>query len=100
MRRFHRAYVGHRACSATAFLPLSAEPSCIPVITVKPFYSTPCENNPVTKPDFAIAIMASGKGTRLKSKRPKPLHEIGRKPLLLHIIAAASQIAAPENIYT
>jgi bifunctional UDP-N-acetylglucosamine pyrophosphorylase/glucosamine-1-phosphate N-acetyltransferase len=60
----------------------------------------PCENNPVTKPDFAIAIMASGKGTRLKSKRPKTLHEIGGKPLLLHIIAAAAQIVAPENIYT
>jgi bifunctional UDP-N-acetylglucosamine pyrophosphorylase / glucosamine-1-phosphate N-acetyltransferase len=54
----------------------------------------------VTKPDFAIAIMASGKGTRLKSKRPKTLHEIGGKPLLLHIIAAASQIAAPKDIYT
>ncbi len=38
--------------------------------------------------------MASGKGTRLKSKRPKTLHEIGGKPLLLHIIAAAAQIAA------
>jgi bifunctional UDP-N-acetylglucosamine pyrophosphorylase / glucosamine-1-phosphate N-acetyltransferase len=54
----------------------------------------------VTKPDIAIAIMASGKGTRLKSKRPKTLHEIGGKPLLLHIIAAASQITAPRNIYT
>jgi bifunctional UDP-N-acetylglucosamine pyrophosphorylase/glucosamine-1-phosphate N-acetyltransferase len=54
----------------------------------------------VTKPDIAIAIMASGKGTRLKSKRPKTLHEIGGRPLLLHIIAAAAQIAAPANIYT
>jgi len=53
----------------------------------------------VTKPDIAIAIMASGKGTRLKSKRPKTLHEIGGQPLLLHIIAAAAQIAAPDNIY-
>ena len=31
---------------------------------------------------LAIAIMAAGKGTRLKSKRPKVLHEIGGKPLL------------------
>jgi bifunctional UDP-N-acetylglucosamine pyrophosphorylase/glucosamine-1-phosphate N-acetyltransferase len=53
----------------------------------------------VTKPDFAIAIMASGKGTRLKSKLPKTLHEIGGQPLLLHIIAAASQIVAPKDIY-
>src|SRR5207244_111754 len=30
----------------------------------------------------AIAIMAAGKGTRLKSKHPKVLHEVGGKPLL------------------
>jgi bifunctional UDP-N-acetylglucosamine pyrophosphorylase/glucosamine-1-phosphate N-acetyltransferase len=43
--------------------------------------------------------MAAGKGTRLKSQRPKVLHEIGGKPLLAHVIAAASQIAAPADIY-
>ncbi len=48
---------------------------------------------------LAIAIMAAGKGTRLKSKRPKVLHEIGGKPLLAHVIAAAAQIVAPEDIF-
>jgi bifunctional UDP-N-acetylglucosamine pyrophosphorylase / glucosamine-1-phosphate N-acetyltransferase len=48
---------------------------------------------------LAIAIMAAGKGTRLKSKRPKVLHEIGGKPLLAHVIGAASQIVAPNDIY-
>ena len=37
-------------------------------------------------PSFAIAIMAAGKGTRLKSKRPKVLHEIGGRALLLHVV--------------
>ena len=49
--------------------------------------------------NLAIVIMAAGKGTRLKSRRPKVLHEIGGKPLLAHVIAAAAQIVAPENIY-
>src|SRR5947207_13067266 len=49
--------------------------------------------------DFAIAIMAAGKGTRLKSKRPKVLHEIGGNPRLAHVIATASKIVPPENIY-
>ena len=40
---------------------------------------------------FAIAIMAAGKGTRLKSRRPKVLHEIGGQALLLHVIAAAQR---------
>ncbi|HSE50488.1 MAG TPA: bifunctional UDP-N-acetylglucosamine diphosphorylase/glucosamine-1-phosphate N-acetyltransferase GlmU [Terriglobales bacterium] len=48
---------------------------------------------------FAIAIMAAGKGTRLKSKRPKVLHEIGGKPLLAHVIAAARQVAEAKDIY-
>jgi bifunctional UDP-N-acetylglucosamine pyrophosphorylase/glucosamine-1-phosphate N-acetyltransferase len=48
---------------------------------------------------LAIAIMAAGKGTRLKSKRPKVLHEIGGKPLLAHVIAAAAQIVTPADIF-
>ena len=48
---------------------------------------------------FAIAIMAAGKGTRLKSKHPKVLHQIGGKPLLAHVIAAAAQVADPKDIY-
>jgi len=48
---------------------------------------------------LAIVIMAAGKGTRLKSNRPKVLHEIGGKPLLGHVIEAASQIVPPADIY-
>jgi bifunctional UDP-N-acetylglucosamine pyrophosphorylase/glucosamine-1-phosphate N-acetyltransferase len=43
--------------------------------------------------------MAAGKGTRLKSRRPKVLHEIGGKPLLSHVIATASRLAESKNIY-
>lgn len=49
--------------------------------------------------EFAIAIMAAGKGTRLKSKRPKVLHEVGGKPLLAHVIRAAAEVVPPENVY-
>jgi bifunctional UDP-N-acetylglucosamine pyrophosphorylase/glucosamine-1-phosphate N-acetyltransferase len=43
--------------------------------------------------------MAAGKGTRLKSRRPKVLHEIGGKTLLSHVVAAASQIVPPADIF-
>ena len=56
-------------------------------------------NNWSNQMRMAIAIMAAGKGTRLKSKRPKVLHEIGGKPLLAHVITAASKIVAPADIY-
>ncbi len=43
--------------------------------------------------------MAAGKGTRLKSKHPKVLHEVGGKPLLAHVIAAARQVVPAEDIF-
>jgi bifunctional UDP-N-acetylglucosamine pyrophosphorylase/glucosamine-1-phosphate N-acetyltransferase len=49
---------------------------------------------------FSIAIMAAGKGTRLKSRRPKVLHEIGGRPLLLHVIGAAMKLVPAERVYT
>jgi bifunctional UDP-N-acetylglucosamine pyrophosphorylase / glucosamine-1-phosphate N-acetyltransferase len=48
---------------------------------------------------LAVVIMAAGKGTRLKSRRPKVLHEVGGKPLLEHVIAAARQIVAPNDVF-
>jgi bifunctional UDP-N-acetylglucosamine pyrophosphorylase/glucosamine-1-phosphate N-acetyltransferase len=43
--------------------------------------------------------MAAGKGTRLKSARPKVLHEVGGAPLLAHVIATAARTVPPEDIY-
>ena len=43
--------------------------------------------------------MAAGKGTRLKSKHPKVLHEIGGRPLLGHVILAASGVIPPSDIF-
>src|SRR5437660_7185107 len=54
--------------------------------------------NPTNK-RFAIVIMAAGKGTRLKSKRPKVLHQIGGKPLLEHVIRAAAAVVPADKIY-
>jgi bifunctional UDP-N-acetylglucosamine pyrophosphorylase/glucosamine-1-phosphate N-acetyltransferase len=49
--------------------------------------------------NLAIAIMAAGKGTRLKSKRPKVLHEIGGRALLLHVVATALKVVPADDIY-
>jgi bifunctional UDP-N-acetylglucosamine pyrophosphorylase/glucosamine-1-phosphate N-acetyltransferase len=47
----------------------------------------------------AIAIMAAGKGTRLKSKHPKVLHEIGGKPILAYVIATAKKVVPAKDIF-
>jgi bifunctional UDP-N-acetylglucosamine pyrophosphorylase / glucosamine-1-phosphate N-acetyltransferase len=49
--------------------------------------------------NFAIAIMAAGKGTRLKSKHPKVIHKIGGRPLLEHVIRAAAQVVPASDIF-
>jgi bifunctional UDP-N-acetylglucosamine pyrophosphorylase / glucosamine-1-phosphate N-acetyltransferase len=61
----------------------------------------PFRKKPAATPPgrVAIAIMAAGKGTRLKSKRPKVLHEVGGKALLEHVIRAAAQIVPASDIF-
>src|SRR5271154_4065692 len=55
--------------------------------------------SPTKAPRIAIAIMAAGKGTRLQSKHPKVLHEIGGKPILAHVIATANKIVPADDIF-
>lgn len=48
---------------------------------------------------IAVAIMAAGKGTRLKSQLPKVLHEVGGKPLLEHVIRAALRVVPAQDVF-
>lgn len=62
---------------------------------------TKSKSSPSTSqaPRIAVAIMAAGKGTRLKSKHPKVLHVIGGKPILAHVIATAQKVVPPQDIF-
>src|SRR6266567_4331350 len=62
-----------------------------------PAHASSREVSPATR--IAVAIMAAGKGTRLKSRFPKVLHEVGGKPLLEHVIRAAVQIVPAKDVY-
>jgi bifunctional UDP-N-acetylglucosamine pyrophosphorylase/glucosamine-1-phosphate N-acetyltransferase len=53
----------------------------------------------VNPPRIAVAIMAAGKGTRLKSQLAKVLHEVGGKPLLTRVIAAATRVVPPPDVF-
>jgi bifunctional UDP-N-acetylglucosamine pyrophosphorylase/glucosamine-1-phosphate N-acetyltransferase len=64
-----------------------------PEIKLKPSPSNP------RPPRIAIAIMAAGKGTRLKSKHPKVLHEVGGQPILAHVIATAVKVVPAKDIF-
>ncbi|MFW2177511.1 MULTISPECIES: bifunctional UDP-N-acetylglucosamine diphosphorylase/glucosamine-1-phosphate N-acetyltransferase GlmU [unclassified Moraxella] len=43
-------------------------------------------------------IMAAGKGTRMKSTKPKVLQPLAGKPLLQHVLATAKKINSQKNI--
>lgn len=43
--------------------------------------------------------MAAGKGTRLKSRLPKVLHEVAGKPLLEHVIRAAARVVPAKDVF-
>ena len=42
---------------------------------------------------LSVVIMAAGKGTRMRSARPKVLHALGGTPLLGHVLATAERLA-------
>lgn len=44
-------------------------------------------------------ILAAGLGTRMKSRRAKVLHELAGRPLVIHVLRAAFELA-PEAIFT
>jgi len=47
---------------------------------------------------LSVVIMAAGKGTRMRSSRPKVLHALGGKPLLGHVVATAEALAPSQCI--
>ncbi len=47
---------------------------------------------------LSIVIMAAGKGTRMRSARPKVLHALGGRPLLGHVLATAESLAPTRCI--
>ena len=47
---------------------------------------------------LSIVIMAAGKGTRMKSSRPKVLHKLAGRPMLSHVIATTSTLNAVQQV--
>jgi len=43
---------------------------------------------------LAVVVLAAGKGTRMRSDRPKVLHMLAGRPMIGHVLAAAEALEA------
>lgn len=48
--------------------------------------------------DIACVILAAGQGSRMKSETPKVLHEVGRRPMLHHVMALGRELGAARQV--
>ncbi|HLG88786.1 MAG TPA: bifunctional UDP-N-acetylglucosamine diphosphorylase/glucosamine-1-phosphate N-acetyltransferase GlmU [Alphaproteobacteria bacterium] len=51
----------------------------------------------MTDRPLAVVVLAAGKGTRMRSERPKVLHPVAGRPMLAHVLAAAEALS-PQKI--
>jgi len=52
----------------------------------------------MTDSRLAIVVLAAGQGTRMKSSRPKVLHDLAGVPLLGHVLATARELTAAHVV--
>ena len=50
--------------------------------------------DPVAPQAFSAIVLAAGEGTRMRSKRPKVLHEVAGRSLLSHVLTAVREAGA------
>jgi bifunctional UDP-N-acetylglucosamine pyrophosphorylase/glucosamine-1-phosphate N-acetyltransferase len=53
-------------------------------------------SNNSTTPPVDVVIMAAGKGTRMKSKLPKVLHQLAGRALVQHVVDTAAALSARQ----
>jgi bifunctional UDP-N-acetylglucosamine pyrophosphorylase/glucosamine-1-phosphate N-acetyltransferase len=51
----------------------------------------------MTERSLLVVVLAAGKGTRMKSQRPKVLHKIGGRSMLGHVLGLAGQLGAGKT---
>lgn len=47
---------------------------------------------------LAVVLLAAGQGSRMKSKKQKILHEVGGRPMVAHVFAAAEEVSDQQPV--
>ena len=53
---------------------------------------------PSSVSDLHVVILAAGKGTRMKSDRPKVLHPLAGRPLIEHVLRTVDRLGATSTV--
>jgi bifunctional UDP-N-acetylglucosamine pyrophosphorylase/glucosamine-1-phosphate N-acetyltransferase len=53
---------------------------------------------PMTTAPFAALILAAGKGTRMRSARPKVLHPVANRPMIRHVLDAVAALGPARTV--
>ncbi len=46
---------------------------------------------------LAVVVLAAGKGTRMRSRLPKVLHQVGGEPMLFHVLRQVAALGVPPE---
>src|ERR1700683_3139605 len=52
----------------------------------------PSEATPLPSVALSAVVLAAGEGTRMHSERPKPLHRLCGRPMVLHVLYALAEL--------
>src|SRR3984957_18622643 len=47
---------------------------------------------------LSAVVLAAGEGTRMRSERPKPLHRLCGRPMVLHVLDAAAELTLDRAV--
>src|SRR5271154_2731045 len=56
------------------------------------------ELDPLMTAALAVILLAAGDGTRMKSARPKVLHEVAQRPMIRHVLDAVAPMTPARTI--
>src|SRR5580658_10069520 len=59
---------------------------------VRPRSPPRAKNDPMHERRLSAVVLAAGEGTRMRSERPKPLHLLCGRPMVLHVLDAMAEI--------
>src|SRR5579872_3036484 len=57
-----------------------------------------CQTTAMNTRPLSAVVLAAGEGTRMRSERPKPLHRLCGRPMILHVLDALAELRVDKVV--